>query len=153
MLVRRGGKAQQLGVVRVTPRASQTSCVQLWPRGSGQEARHWSEHSWNAVGTFCVCMCVFDCVCLCGEALAHRRPTVILRGRPSHEPPPTQPVTPHLTLHYLTPCALWPGMSSPSTLHKHTHTRRMHAQTRAHTWLQSNRDAWPPVKRCDGNSE
>lgn len=35
---RQGGRAQQLGVVRVTPRASQTSRVQLWPQGSGQEA-------------------------------------------------------------------------------------------------------------------
>lgn len=61
---------------------------------------------------------------------------------------------PHLTHHYLTHCALWLGMSSPSTLHKkNTRTRRMHAQTRAHTWLQSNKDTWPPVKRCDGNSK
>lgn len=137
-----GWGAQQLGVVQVTPRASQTSRVQLWPLGSGQEARHWSEHSWNAVGTFCVrvCVCVSLSlsVCLCGEGLAHRRPTVISCGRPFLEPP-------HLTPHYLAHCALWPVMSSPSTLHKHTHThRRLHAETQAHTWLQSNADARPP---------
>lgn len=75
-----------------TPRASQTSHVQLWPRGSGQEARHWSEHSWNAVGTFCACVC--ECVHLCGEALAHRRPTVIQCGRPFLEPPAPPPPPP-----------------------------------------------------------
>lgn len=138
-----GWGTQQLGVVRVTPRASQTSRVQLWPLGSGQEARHWSEHSWNAVGTFCVCVSLS--VRLCG-GLAHRRPTVIPCGRLFLDPPQSTP-------HYLTHCALWPGMSSPSTLHKHTHTRRLHAQTQAHTWLQSNTDARPPVKRCDGNSK
>lgn len=76
-----------------TPRASQTSHVQLWPielrAGSPTLAQAQLECCGNAV---VVCVRVSR-VCLCGEALANRRPTVIHCGRPfcdpSHQHPPT----------------------------------------------------------------
>lgn len=90
-----------------TPRASQTSHVQLWPRelraGSLTLAPAQLECCGNAV-VVCVCVCY---VCLCGEALANRRPTVIQCGRPfcdpTHRHPTSTATTPPLLPHPLAP--------------------------------------------------
>lgn len=78
----------------------------------------------------CVTVCVSECECLCGKSLPHRRPTIIPCGSPFLEHPPH-----HLTTHYLTHCALWPGMSSPSNLHKRT--RKTYARTGTSTHMDS----------------
>lgn len=82
-----------------TPRASQTSHVQLWPRGLGQEARRWSKHIWNVMGTLSLVRLCVLCVCLCWEAMANRRPAVIQCGRPFHDPSHQNPSS----FHHLTP--------------------------------------------------
>lgn len=145
------GRAQQLGVVRFhttcLPDVLRPAVAPGLRAGSSTLVRAQLECCGNVL-----CVRVYDCVHLCGQAPAHRRPTVTQCGGPFLETS-TPDHHHHLTPHYLTQCALWPGMFSRSTLHKCTHNIRMHAQARAHTWLQSNGDAWPPVKRCDGNSK
>lgn len=139
-----------------TPRASQTSHVQLWPKGLGQEARHWSKHIWNVMGTLSlVCLCVLR-VCLCGEAVANRRPTVIQCGRPFHDPShqhPPPPLPPLNSPPSSPDCALWPCVSSRSTLCKmHTQDLHTHRHKHTHGFDQTGMHG-PPVKRCDGNSK
>lgn len=84
----------------------------------------------------CVCVCVWLCVslsvsafvenlCLTGGRLLSHAAALSL-----NTPPPT-----HLTTHYLTHCALWPGMSSPSNLHKRT--RKTYARTGTSTHMDS----------------
>lgn len=139
-----------------TPRASQTSHVQLWPielrAGSPTLAQAQLECCGNAV-VVCVCVCY---VCLCGEALANRRPTVIQCGRPFCDPTHRHPP---FHSHHTPPSptsparALWPCMSSRSTLRKKcTNDVRTHRHEHTHGFDQTGMHG-PPVKRCDGNSK
>lgn len=125
------GRAQQLGVVRF-----HTTCLPDVPHpavapglraGSSTLVRAQLECCGNVLR-------VCDCVHLCGEALAHRRPTVTQCGRPFLETSAPDHHH-HLTPHYLTHCALWPGMFSRSTLHKCTHN--MYARTGTSTHMAS----------------
>lgn len=76
-----------------------------------------------------LCRCVCDCAYLCGEALAHRRPTVILCGRPFLEPP-LPPLNSPLP-HPLCPLARHVLTQQPAQIRTHktyARTGRMHAQ-------------------------
>lgn len=127
-----------------TPRASQTSHVQLWPielrAGSPTLAQAQLECCGNAV-VVCVCVYVGKLWLTGGRLLSSAvglsvtPPTGTPLPQPPH-PPPTSPAR-----------ALWPCMSSRSTLHKKCTKRCTHAQARAHTWLRSHRDAWTPCKK------
>lgn len=130
-----------------TPCASQTSHVQLWPRGSGQEARHWSEHSWNAVGTFCVCPCAFVWRGS-GSQEADCYPAWQGLSLNPHSPPPPTPLNSQLP-HPLCPLARHVPTQHPAQMH----TQHVCTHRHEHTHDFNQRDAWPPVKRCDGNSK
>lgn len=137
-----------------TPRASQTSHVQLWPiglrAGSPTLVQAQLECCGNAVAGVCMCVYVGKLWLTGGRLLSS---AVGLSVTPPTSTTPRLPEPPLNSPPTSPARALWPCMSSRSTLCKmHTKDARTHRHEHTHGFHQPGMHG-PPVKRCDGNSK